>query len=113
MKTILALLLSCLALSAATTYPMLSDVASRTASGGGSNTSQAIHFAGKAHRDSGEATITVSSGSELQLNPIGTFSWGLALDGDTSTGAVRARVTGEAGKPISWALTLNLTEITQ
>ncbi len=37
MKTILAILITCLPLCAATTYPMLSDVANRTVTGGASN----------------------------------------------------------------------------
>ncbi len=73
---------------------------------------QALHFAGKANCDSAANTITVSGGTELQLNPIGSFTWGFALDADTTNGAVRARVTGESGKAISWALTLDFTEVT-
>jgi len=73
---------------------------------------QALHFVGKAERGASAATITVSSGDELQINPIPTFDWGFALDADTTNGAVRARVTGEAATNIAWALTLDYTEVT-
>jgi len=73
---------------------------------------QALHFVGKAERGASAATITVSSGDELQINPIPTFDWGFTLDADTTNGAVRARVTGEAATNIAWALTLDYTEVT-
>jgi len=73
---------------------------------------QALHFVGKASRGASAATITVSSGDELQINPIPTFDWGFALDADTTNGAVRARVTGSQQTNIAWALTLDYTEVT-
>lgn len=70
---------------------------------------ESIQFTGQVSRDSGADTVTVTG---LQTNPLGTNTWTFSCDADTSNGALRFQVTGEAGKTIKWGLSLKTVEVT-
>ena len=63
---------------------------------------------GLAHRDANAASTVVDA---VQLNQIGPTAWSVAVDADTTNGAVRFQVTGEAAKNIDWIISVRTTEV--
>ena len=63
---------------------------------------------GLAHRDANAASTVVDA---VQLNQIGPTAWSVAVDADTTNGAVRFYVTGESAKNIDWIISIRTTEV--
>jgi hypothetical protein len=63
---------------------------------------------GLAHRDANAASTVVDA---VQLNQIGSTAWIVSVDADTTNGAVRFQVTGEAAKNIDWIISIRTTEV--
>ena len=54
---------------------------------------------GLIHRDANAASTTLDA---LSINQIGSSAWTIAVDADTTNGALRLKVTGEAAKTVHW-----------
>lgn len=65
---------------------------------------------GLIHRDANAASTTLDA---VQINQIGSTSWGVAVTANTTSGDLRFTVTGEAGKNIRWGVNVTASEVTQ
>ena len=65
---------------------------------------------GLIHRDANAASTTLDA---VQINQIGSTSWGVAVTANTTSGDLRFTVTGEAGKNIRWGVNVTASELTQ
>lgn len=83
-------------------------VAARRTDATGEN--DAWEFTGLIHRDANAASTTLDA---LQANQIGSTSWSVAVDADTTNGTLRVRVTGEAAKTIRWNAVITTSEVGQ
>ena len=83
-------------------------VVARRTNGDGEN--DAWEFTGLIHRDANAASTTIDA---LQENKIGSTSWSVSVDADTTNGSLRIRATGEAGKTIRWCATIQTTEVSE
>jgi hypothetical protein len=69
-------------------------------------------FVGVARKDATTGSVTfVGTPSKTVIGETNT-AWDAAVSVDTSTGAFRVRVTGEAAKTIRWVATVQTTEVT-
>lgn len=69
-------------------------------------------FAGTIARDSAaSSTQIVGSVTQIAANKTSAASaWSVTVDADTTNGALRVQVTGEASKTVVWAISYDLTE---
>ena len=65
---------------------------------------------GLIHRDANAASTTLDA---VQINQIGSTSWGVAVTANTISGDLRFTVTGEAGKNIRWGVNVTASEVAQ
>jgi hypothetical protein len=73
---------------------------------------------GQANRDANAASTVVDAVrvdhlTETVAAPTGLTTWTVAVDADTTNGALRFKVTGQAAKTIRWGIVLRITEIAQ
>jgi hypothetical protein len=78
----------------------------------------AWEFRGLIHRDANAASTTLDvlrsdHLTETVAQPTGATSWTVAVDADTTLGAIRVTVTGESAKSISWVATIITTEVSE
>ena len=64
-------------------------------------------FTGLIHRDANAASTSLD---EIQQNQIGSTSWSVSVDADTTNGSLRIRVTGQAAKTVKWGATVQTIE---
>lgn len=63
---------------------------------------------GLIHRDASAASTVLDA---LQLNQLGSTSWGVSVTADTTNGSLKVIVTGQAAKNIRWCISLDVTEV--
>ena len=68
-------------------------------------------FKGAVRRGATAATTTLIGTPSIDLIASDGSSWTFALTADTTNGALKVTVTGEAGKTIRWVATVNTTEV--
>jgi hypothetical protein len=78
----------------------------------------AWEFRGLIHRNANAASTTLDvlrsdHLTETVAQPSGATSWTVAIDADTTLGAIRVTVTGESAKSISWVATIITTEVSE
>lgn len=56
-------------------------------------------------------TVQMEDSGLIKLVPIGSTTWGLDIDNDTTNGSLRIRVIGEVGKTILWKAIVRYTEV--
>ena len=90
------------------TVGFTANVVARRTDADGEN--DAWEFKGLIHRDATAASTTLDA---LQENHIGSTAWAVAVDADTTNGALRVRVTGEAAKTIRWTCTIKANRVSE